>query len=51
MKDTPCLLHAIDLLGFHLRMHPLRVTWSYICQVHESEEKTEQGFCTVEKSV
>ena len=34
MKDTPCLLHAIiDLLGFHLRMHALRVTWSYICQV------------------
>ena len=31
MKDTPCLLR--DLLGFHLRMHALRVTWSYICQV------------------
>ena len=27
------LFSAIDLLGFDLRMHALRVTWSYICQV------------------
>jgi len=32
-ESTLFLLHVIDLLGFHLRIHALRVAWSYICQV------------------